>query len=166
MSAGERLCIGVNQHVGFELELCTELFATNFTGNSVRIHLMSQLVVLLQSLQGGVGLVAVRDGAFEIQFSLVNGQVVFQVILVIELFATSRTEVLVASALLVNISQVPHQIVSQKEFLLANATGDVEIFLSVAMSLLHVVVKLNTTCESVNIGIERVFDKKLDLRLG
>ena len=127
---------------------------------------MSQFVVFLQSLQGGVSLVAVRDGAFEIQFSLVNGQVVFQVILVIELFATSRTEVLVASALLVNISQVPHKIISQKEFLLANATGDVEIFLSVAVSLLHVVVKLNTTCESVNIGIERVFDKKLDLRLG
>ena len=153
--------------MSFELELCTELFATNFTGNSVRIHFVSQLVVFLQSLQGGVGLVAVRDGAFEIQFSLVNGQVVFQVILVIELFATSRTEVLVAaSSLLVNISQVPHQIISQKEFLLANAAGDVEIFLSVAMSLLHVVVKLNTTCESVNIGIERVFDKKLDLRLG
>ena len=166
MSAGERLGIGVDQHVSFELELCTELFATNFTGNSVRVHLVSQLVVFLQSLQGGVGLVAVRDGAFEIQFSLVNGQVVFQVILVIELFATSRTEVLVASALLVNISQVPHQIISQKEFLLANATGDVEIFLSVAVSLFHVVVKLNTTCESVNIGIERVFDKKLDLRLG
>ena len=112
--------------------------------------------MFLQSLQGGVGLVTVRDGAFEIQFSLMNGQVVFQVILVIELFATSRTEVLVASSLLVNISQVPHQIVSQKEFLLANAAGDVEIFLSVAVSLLHVVVELDTTCESVNIGIESI----------
>ena len=76
------------------------------------------------------------------------------------------TKVLVAGSLLVNITQVPHQIISQKEFLLANATGNVEIFLSVAVSLFHVVVKLNTTCESVNIGIERVFDKKLDLRLG
>ena len=85
-----------------------------------------------------------------------NGQVVFQVILVVELFSTSRTEVLVASSLLVNISQVPHQIVSQKEFLLANATGYVEIFLSVAVSLLHVVVELDTTCESVNIGIESI----------
>ena len=156
MSAGERFCIGVHQHVSFKLELCTELLAANFTGNSVRVHLVSQLIVFLQSLQGGIGLVTVRDGAFEIQFSLVNRQVVFQVILVVELFATSRTEVLVASSLLVNISQVPHQIVSQKEFLLANATRDVEILLCVAVSLLHMVVELDTTCESVNIGIESI----------
>ena len=156
MSTGERFCIGVHQHVSFKLELCTELLAANFTGNSVRIHLVSQLVMFLQSFQCRVGLVTVRDGAFEIQFSLMNGQVVFQVVLVIELFATSRTEVLVASSLLVNISQVPHQIVSQKEFLLANATRDVEIFLSIAVSLLHMVVELDTTCESVNTGIESI----------
>ena len=77
---------------------------------------MSQLVVLLQRLQGGVGLVAVRDRAFEIQFSLMNWQVVFQVVLVIELLATSGTEVFVANPLLVNISKVSHQIISQKEF--------------------------------------------------
>ena len=144
----------MHQHVSFELELCTELLAANFTGNSVRIHLMSQLIVFFQSFQGGISLVTVRDGAFEIQFSLVNRQVVFQVILVIELFATGRTEVLVASSLLVNISKVPHQIVSQKEFLLANATRYVKVFFSAAVSLFHVAVELDTTCESVNIELE------------
>ena len=77
MSAGERLGIGMDQHVSFELELCTELLAAYFTGYRVNVHLVSQLVVLLQGLQRGVGLVAVRDGAFEIQFSLMNWQVIF-----------------------------------------------------------------------------------------
>ena len=151
MCTGERLGIGVDQHVSFELELCTELLAAYFTGHRVNVHLVSQLVVLLQGLQRGVGLVAVRDRAFEIQFSLMNWQVVFQVVLVIELLATSGTEVLVASPLLVNISEVSHQIISQKEFLLANATRYVEVFLGATVSLFHVAVELDTTCESVNI---------------
>ena len=154
MCAGERLGIGVDQHVSFELELCTELLAAYFTGHRVNVHLVCQLVVLLQGLQRGVGLVAVRDRAFEIQFSLMNWQVVFQVVLVIELLATSGTEVLVANPLLVNISEVSHQIISQKEFLLANATRYVEVFFSAAVSLFHVAVELDTTCESVNIELE------------
>ena len=154
MCAGERLGIGVDQHVSFELELCTELLAAYFTGHRVNVHLVSQLVVLLQGLQRGVGLVAVRDRAFEIQFSLMNWQVVFQVVLVIELLATSGTEVLVANPLLVNISEVSHQIISQKEFLLANATRYVKVFFSAAVSLFHVAVELDTTCESVNIELE------------
>lgn len=58
---------------------------------------------------------------------------------------------LVANPLLVNISEVSHQIISQKEFLLANATRYVEVFLGATVSLFHVAVELDTTCESVNI---------------
>ena len=151
MSARERFGVGVNQHVGLELELCAELLTAYLAGHCVNIHLVCQLVVLLQSLQSRVGLVAVRYGAFKLQFSLMNRHVIFQVILVVELFPTSRTEVFAANSLLVNISEVSHQIISQKEFLLADATGDVEILLSATVSLFHVVVELNTTCESVNI---------------
>ena len=47
MSAGERLGIGVDQHVSLELELCTELLAAYFTGHRVDVNLVGQLVVLL-----------------------------------------------------------------------------------------------------------------------
>ena len=151
MSTGKGFGVGVNQHMGLELKLCAELLIAYFTGHCVNIHLVCQLVVLLQRLQSGVGLFAVRHGAFKLQFSLMNRHVIFQVILVVELLPASRTEVFVANSLLVNISEVSHQIISEKEFLLADATGDVEIFLSATVSLFHVVVELYTTCESVNI---------------
>ena len=81
-----------------------------------------------------------------------NRQVVFQIVLVIELLAARGTEVLVvANPLLVNISEVSHQIISQKKFLLANAARYVEVFLGAAVSLFHMAVELHTTCESVNI---------------
>lgn len=73
---------------------------------------------------------------------------VFQIILVVELLSTSWTEVFVAHPLLVNISEVSHQIISQKKLLLTDAAGNVKILLSASVSLLHVVVELHSTCET------------------
>ena len=75
---------------------------------------------------------------------------VFQIILVVELLSTSWTEVFAAHPLLVNISEVSHQIISQKKLLLTDAAGNVKILFSASVSLLHVVVELHSTCETIN----------------
>lgn len=59
MRAGKWFSIGVHQHVSFELELCTELLIADFTGDRVYVNLVSELIVLLQRLQGGVSLLTV-----------------------------------------------------------------------------------------------------------
>ena len=102
----ERLGAGVDQHVSLQFELGAELLLADVAGDGAQVHLVTQLLVLLQSLQRGVGLVTRLDRTFERHFSVMNWDVVPQVVLVVELFTTRRTKVFVAASLLVNISEV------------------------------------------------------------
>ena len=106
MDAGERFGIGVDQHVSFQFELGAQFLVTNLTSDGAEVDLVTQLLVLLESLQCGVGLVTGLCGTFEVQFSIVYWNVVPQVVLVVKLLPTGWTKVFVAVPLFVNISEV------------------------------------------------------------
>ena len=154
----ERLGAGVDQHVSLQFELGAELLLADVAGHGAHVHLVTQLLVLLESLQGGVGLVTGLNWTLERHFSVVNWDVVPQVVLVVKLFTTGRTEVFVALSLLVNISEVLQQVVFQKELLLTDATGNIEASFLSAMLLLHMIVQLNSACKSFRRRMEMTND--------
>ena len=74
---------------------------------------MSEFYMFFQSFDSRVGFVTVFLFTFELQISNMNWKMIFQVIFVVELLATGGTEVLFSISLIVNISQMFQQIVSQ-----------------------------------------------------
>lgn len=144
----EGLGAGVDQHVSLKFELGAKLLLADVAGHGAHVHLVTQLLVLLESLQGGVCLVTELNWTLERHLSVVNWDVVPQVVLVVKLFTTGRTEVFVALSLLVNISEVLQQVVFQKELLLTDATRNIEASFLSAMLFLHMIVQLNSACKS------------------
>ena len=69
--------------------------------------------MFFQRFDSRVGFVTVFLFTFELQISNMNWKMIFQVIFVVELLATGGTEVLFSISLIVNISQMFQQIVSQ-----------------------------------------------------
>ena len=106
MHTGEWLSVGMDQHVSLQFKFCAQLLVTNLTGYRTQInYLVSQFLVLLQSLQCGVGFVTGLLRALVDQLAIMDWDVIPQVVLVVKLFATSGTKVFVSS-LFVDISQV------------------------------------------------------------
>ena len=74
---------------------------------------MSKFYMFFQSFDSRVGFVTIFLFTFKLQITNMNWKMIFQVIFVVELLATGGTEVLFSISLIVNISQMFQQIVSQ-----------------------------------------------------
>ena len=72
-----------------------------------------------------------------------NLHVILQIILVVELFSTLGTEVLVVCSLLVNISQMLDQVLPEKKLFMADAAGNIEVPFG-AMLFSHVAIQLTS----------------------
>ena len=105
MHTGERLRVGMNQHVSLQFKFCAQFLVTNLAGNRTQIYLVSQLLVLFESLQCGVGLVTGLLRTLVGQLSIMHWKVIPEIVLVVKLLSTCWTKVFVSS-LFVNISQV------------------------------------------------------------
>ena len=93
------------QHMSLQFKFRAQLLVANLAGNRAKIHLVSQFFVLLESFQGGVGLVTGLLRTLVGQLSIMDRNVIPQIVLVVKLLSTSWTKVLVPP-LFVNISQV------------------------------------------------------------
>ena len=93
------------QHMSLQFKFRAQFLVANLAGNRVKIHLVSQFFVLLESFQGGVGLVTGLLRTLVGQLSIMDRNVIPQIVLVVKLLSTSWTKVLVPP-LFVNISQV------------------------------------------------------------
>jgi hypothetical protein len=135
------------QHVSSEFKRSTELFLANLACDQIEIYFVGEFLVLLQSLLGGIGFLTINFFAHMFQVSIVDLDVILQIVFVVKLFPALGTEVLIICSLLVNISQVFDQVLPEEEFFVADAAGNVEVALG-AMLLPHVAVQLATVGEA------------------
>ena len=112
-AAGEGFQVCVDEHVSSELEGSAQLLFAYFESDQVQVYFMSKLLVFFQSFASRVGLLTISFLANMLQFPIMYLHMILEIILVVKLLSTLRTEVLVVCSLLVNISQVFDQVLPQ-----------------------------------------------------
>ena len=114
MSTRERLGIGMNEHVSFQFEFRTQLFIANLASHCFCVHFMCKFIVFFQGFKCRVGLFTTVYCTFEFQISFMHSDVMFEIIFIIELLATSWAIMLIpAASLIVNVLEMSHKIISQ-----------------------------------------------------